>query len=134
MRLVIRGQYPINWTTVAAEVKDAAGWKCVRCEHPHDVASGHVLTVHHLDGDKSNCRWWNLLALCQRCHLSIQARVLPERMWLFTHSAWFRPYVCGFYAWFYGKTDITRAQADAEPDRWLQMGQPWLYEREAVTA
>jgi hypothetical protein len=35
------------------------------------------------------------------------------------------PYVCGFYASYYGGIDITREQADAEPDRWLNMGQPW---------
>lgn len=42
----------------------------------YDVeAQWRILTVHHLDGDKLNCRWWNLAALCQRCHLSIQGRV-----------------------------------------------------------
>lgn len=29
-----------------------------------------VLTVAHLDRDKDNNRFWNLAALCQRCHLS----------------------------------------------------------------
>ncbi len=28
-----------------------------------------VLTVAHLDHDKTNNRFWNLKALCQRCHL-----------------------------------------------------------------
>lgn len=28
-----------------------------------------VLTVHHLDGDPTNCDRDNLIALCQRCHL-----------------------------------------------------------------
>ena len=32
---------------------------------------GHVLTVHHLDMNPSNCEWWNLAALCQQCHLKI---------------------------------------------------------------
>lgn len=30
-----------------------------------------VLTVAHLDHDKTNNRFWNLKALCQRCHLRI---------------------------------------------------------------
>ncbi|WP_421801779.1 hypothetical protein [Flagellimonas sp.] len=30
-----------------------------------------VLTVAHLDHDKSNNRFWNLKALCQRCHLTL---------------------------------------------------------------
>lgn len=93
-----RGEYPPDWHEIAARVKDEAGRKCVRCGHGHHVASGHVLTVHHLDGDKSNCRWWNLAALCQRCHLTIQGRVDMEREWMFEHSPWFKPYVAGFYA------------------------------------
>jgi hypothetical protein len=28
-----------------------------------------VLTVAHLDHDKNNNRFWNLMAKCQRCHL-----------------------------------------------------------------
>lgn len=28
-----------------------------------------VLTVAHLDQDKNNNRFWNLAALCQKCHL-----------------------------------------------------------------
>lgn len=28
-----------------------------------------VLTVAHLDHDKTNNRFWNLKALCQKCHL-----------------------------------------------------------------
>lgn len=57
-----------------------------------------MLTVHHLDGDKGNCEWWNLAALCQRCHLRIQAKVVMNRIWMFDHSEWFRPYVAGYYA------------------------------------
>lgn len=87
--------YPPDWQAIAKRVKDAAGWKCVRCHHPHDVESGHVLTVHHLDGDKSNCEWWNLAALCQRCHLHIQAKVNMQQGFLFEHSEWMRPFFEG---------------------------------------
>ena len=121
MRLTIRGDYPPDWRAIAARMKADAGHRCIRCGHVHDVASRRVLTVHHLDGDKSNCRWWNLLALCQACHLSVQSRVLPERPWLFAHSAWFRPYVAGFYASYYGGREITRAEAEADLDRWLAL-------------
>lgn len=93
-----RGAYPADWKQIARAVKDAAGWRCVRCDHPHDVAAGYMLTVHHLDSDKGNCRWWNLAALCQRCHLRIQAKVTMEQVWPFPHTPWFRPYVAGYYA------------------------------------
>lgn len=94
------GEYPANWPEIAGRVKDAAGWVCVRgsCKHPHDPASGYTLTVHHLDGNKSNCAWWNLAALCQRCHLTIQGKVIMNRVWIFEHSTWFLPYVGGYYA------------------------------------
>ncbi len=83
---------------IALRVKDAANWCCIRCGYVHDVATGHVLTVHHFDGDKANCERWNLMALCQRCHLSVQARVNPESPLLFTPRPWAMPYIAGFYA------------------------------------
>lgn len=92
-----RGEYPVEWSTISKRVKDDAKWTCVRCRHPHDVASGHVLTVHHFDGDKGNCERWNLMALCQRCHLSVQARVDPEVPIMFDPSPWIIPYIAGFY-------------------------------------
>jgi len=87
--------------------------------------------VHHLDGDKGNCRWWNLIPLCNSCHLTIQAKVIPERPYIWDHSDWFVPYVCGFYAFWFAHEEITRAEAEARPDHWLSLGQPW---REVVRA
>jgi hypothetical protein len=137
-----RGEYVADRKALHNAVRAEAGHRCIRCFHPEgDVPSQRVacddrcahprdgklriLTVHHLTGDKSDNRWWNLLALCQSCHLTIQGRVIPERPWLLEHSAWFVPYVCGFYAWYYYGKDITRADADATPDEYLAMGQPW---------
>lgn len=61
-------------------------------------AQWRILTVHHLDGDKTNCEWWNIPPLCQRCHLTIQGKVKMEREWPWEHSDWFKPYVAGYYA------------------------------------
>ncbi len=105
MRQRDRGEYPPDWPDIAQSVKEEAGWRCIRCGHSNESESGHVLTVHHLDADKSNCRWWNLAALCQRCHLSIQGRVIMERVYMFEHSAWFKPYVAGYYAFHNGLPD-----------------------------
>ncbi|WP_234733251.1 hypothetical protein [Tellurirhabdus bombi] len=49
-----------------------------RCEHcgavhlePHPITSSKVvLTTAHLDQDVTNNRFWNLKALCQRCHFA----------------------------------------------------------------
>lgn len=149
MRLTIRGEYPPEWDVIGDRVRAEAGNRCIRCRHPqgdrpsafvpcdafctHPRGDGkpRVLTVHHLDGDKANCRWWNLLALCQVCHLQVQGRVIPERPWLLPHSAWFVPYVCGFYASYYLGREVTRAEVEAEPERFLAVGQPWLYEHGA---
>lgn len=90
-------EYPPNWKEIAKAVKDAADWKCVRCGHFHDPQAGYCLTVHHLDIDPSNCAWWNIPALCQRCHLHIQSKVVMEREYMFEHSEWFKLYVYAYY-------------------------------------
>jgi 5-methylcytosine-specific restriction endonuclease McrA len=92
------GEYPANWPEIAMKVKDEAGWKCVRCGHPHDIDSGRVLTVHHIDMDPSSCEWWNIVALCHACHLHVQGRVVIERPWIFEHSEWFKLFAAGYYA------------------------------------
>jgi hypothetical protein len=92
------GEYPANWIEIAQQTKNDAGNKCVRCGHHHDVEAGYMLTVHHIDLNKSNCNWWNLAALCQRCHLQIQHKVVIERTFMFEHSEWFKPYAAGYYA------------------------------------
>lgn len=104
--------YPPDWAEIALRVKREAGWKCVRCGHAHEVETGYVLTVHHLDGDRWNCRWWNIPALCQRCHLSIQGRVVMGQPFVFEHSDWFKPYAAGFYAWKYLRLDLTREEVE----------------------
>lgn len=92
------GSYPPDWKDIARRVKDEAGWRCVRCGTKHGPPP-HVLTVHHLSPAKDDCAWWNLAALCQRCHLHIQHKVVMERIWYGEHSAWFRPYVAGWTAY-----------------------------------
>jgi hypothetical protein len=82
-------------------------------------AQWRILTVHHLDGNKANCRWWNLAALCQRCHLTIQGKVQMARVWPWEHSDWFKPYVAGYYASTYLGEDLTRAEVDARLDELL---------------
>lgn len=115
------GDYPPDWKAIAEHVKEEANWTCVRCGHPHDPVSGHTLTVHHLDMDPSNCRWWNLLPLCQKCHLSIQGRVRLDRPWMFEHTPWFRPYVAGWYARRYLGQELTRDEVEARLPELLEL-------------
>lgn len=104
-RKSVGGPYPANWKAIATACKDMADWRCIRCGHPHEPPAGFSLTVHHLDMNPANCVWWNLAALCQKCHLQIQNKVIMERPYFFTHSEWFKPYVAGYYAHLYGRAD-----------------------------
>jgi len=94
------GKYPPNWPEVARLIKQRANWMCERCGHFNDYENGFTLAVHHLDGNKWNLEWWNLAALCQRCHLRVQARVdwfqdlLDGR-----HSEWLADHVEGYNLW-----------------------------------
>lgn len=174
MRNVYAGQYPTDWERQSLEVKESAGWRCVRCHHPFapdqgsplfcddmcdtsrgihrrvesgdDRANQHIgprvkrinsrnaewlrainYGVHHFDGDKSNSQWWNLLAMCNSCHLKTQSSVIPERPWILEHSEWAKPYVGGFYAWWFAKREPTRAEVERDTDLFLAIGQPWLF-------
>lgn len=99
MRKSVPGStYTPDWPEVARAAKEAANWRCERCGHSHEPATGYALTVHHLDMNPGNNIWWNLAVLCQRCHLTIQAKVVLERYWMFEHSEWFRPHAAGYYA------------------------------------
>jgi len=128
-------QYPDNWKEIALDVKSKAGWKCVRCGHEHDPETGYTLTVHHLDIDPSNCAWWNIPALCQRCHLAIQGKVIMEQPYMFEHSEWFRPYVAAYYGVQAGKIEAVqdyyislkvapRGFVENHLDEFLQIGKP----------
>jgi hypothetical protein len=84
-------------------------------------AQWRILTVHHLTMDKTDLRWWNLAALCQRCHLQIQGKVQMARVWPHEHSEWFRPYAAGWYAWSYLGEELTREQTVARMDELLAL-------------
>ncbi len=113
--------YPLHWEQLANVVKDAAYWRCIRCDRAHNPSAGYTLTAHHWDGDKANCHWWNLMALCQRCHLHIQAKVHPHDSWMFEHTDWCKPYAAGFYAWKYQGQQITRGEAMARMEELLAL-------------
>ena len=105
-----RNDYNSDGREKRREARERAGNRCIRCNSPS--VPGRILTTHHFNGDKSNDAWWNLLALCQVCHLQIQAKVDPEVPWFLEHSDWIKPYVAGFYAWKYEGRDISRREAE----------------------
>jgi hypothetical protein len=174
MRNTYSGEYPQDFAAISLAVREAAGWRCIRCWHPFapdtgsplfcdsacdthrgihrralhddDRQSQHIgprvtritaenrqwlgslnYGVHHFDGDKANNRWWNLMAMCNSCHLKVQSSVIPERAWLFEHSEWARVYVGGFYAWWFARREPTREEVQADASLFLAIGQPWLF-------
>lgn len=90
------GDYAKDWGYIATRLKERHNWRCERCGHQHNVVTGHVLTIHHLDGNKSNNADWNLACLCQRCHLHIQGKVLMSQFYMFEHTDWMKPHVEGY--------------------------------------
>lgn len=141
--------YPHVWhETVKHLVREQAGHRCVRCGHPYAKGAGEwspcdemcvhdgpvrgnpveaqwrILTVHHLrlgDDAKRDLRWWNLAALCQRCHLQIQGKVVLERVWPWPHSEWFKPYAAGWYAHAYLGEHLSREETVARMGELLSL-------------
>lgn len=118
-----RNDYNADGQQKRREARERVGNRCIRCQSPS--VPGRILTTHHFDGDKSNDAWWNLLPLCQVCHLVIQGKVDPEVPYFLEHSAWIKPYVAGFYAHKYEGRDITFEEAIERLDELLN------YERRA---
>lgn len=112
-----RNDYNEDGAAARRRAREDAGLRCLRCNSPS--VPGKILTTHHLDGDKSNDAWWNLLALCQVCHLQVQAKVDPEVPWFLEHSEWFKPFIAGFYARKYEDRMITREEVQERLDELL---------------
>jgi hypothetical protein len=98
-----------------------AGWLADDAPSCRIEAQWRILTTHHLNGQKNDLRWWNLVSLCQKDHLSIQGRVKMERAFIFEHSHWFKIYAAGYYGWKYLDEDLTREQVEARLDELLAL-------------
>ena len=80
-----RARYPANWKQIVAQVRERSGNRCEgtpmfpECRaangEPHpETGSKVVLTTAHLDHVPENCDLANLRHLCQRCHLTYDAK------------------------------------------------------------
>ena len=68
--------YPHDWKEIRIEILLRANNRCELCNaenyRPHwKTGSKVILTIAHIDQNKKNNKRYNLLALCQRCHLKI---------------------------------------------------------------
>jgi len=82
--------YPTDWMEIARAVKQAAGYRCSRCDRqclPATNSYRHLnislrralsAQVHHLDSNPSNNHLNNLVCLCAGCHLRMHRhRITP---------------------------------------------------------
>lgn len=115
--LPFKNNYNPDGQAKRREARERAGNKCIRCGSPS--VPGRILTTHHFDGDKSNDEWWNMLALCQVCHLQIQGKVDPNVPFFLERSEWLKLYVAGFYASKYEGKLITREEAEERMEELL---------------
>jgi hypothetical protein len=72
-------RYPSNWKEISLRIRARANNHCEFCGaenyKPHPITRSKViLTVAHLDHNPQNCADNNLKALCQRCHLTYDAK------------------------------------------------------------
>lgn len=85
IRLEERDRYPKDWPEISRRIRDRAGNRCegspahpdCRAENgrPHPVTGSRVvLTTAHLNHRPEDCSEGNLKALCQRCHLTYDAK------------------------------------------------------------
>lgn len=104
----------------APEMPDSDALQMLVLTRPVE-ARWRILTVHHLDGDKANCRPFNLCCLCQRCHLSVQSRVRMSQVYPHEHSEWFKPYAAAYYAQVYLGETLTLEDARGRLDELLAL-------------
>lgn len=60
-------QYPKNWSILSTKYREHMKWKCEKCGNDFSENKSR-LDTHHINGDKSNCNYYNLKALCKMCH------------------------------------------------------------------
>lgn len=83
--------YPEAWKngTIQIYIRERAEHQCEHCGMAFDIGTNlatearnadgkpSIGTVHHINGDKSDCSYENLVYVCQKCHLHIQALWQP---------------------------------------------------------
>jgi ribosomal protein L34E len=67
------GIYPVEFNDILKEsIRKRDNYTCQNCnmtEEEHIIVVGKVLSVHHIDYDKINCKSDNLITLCDSCNL-----------------------------------------------------------------
>lgn len=68
-------KYSPDWTEELRELvrnRDDRTCQYPKCDY-NDMAYGYKLDVHHIDGNKKNCKSKNLISLCRNHHMLVEA-------------------------------------------------------------
>lgn len=60
-------QYPTNWNKISRNYRTFKNWTCEKCG-VHLINHTDLLETHHINGQKNECQYSNLMALCADCH------------------------------------------------------------------
>lgn len=60
-------QYPKNWKKISRNYRAFKNWTCEKCG-VHLINHTDLLETHHINGQKNECQYSNLMALCADCH------------------------------------------------------------------
>lgn len=74
--------YTPDWPKVSQKIRQEAYHRCTNCRRMNTPNTCYRLEVHHIDGNKRNNAWENLVALCLRCHRAYQNYRLTQTLLL----------------------------------------------------
>jgi len=77
LRPETKAAYPANWPEISLNIKGERNYTCEGCGQ-YGSRPGNPLTVHHIDFNPANNPPDNLLLLCAKCHLKVQAKHYPS--------------------------------------------------------
>lgn len=64
-------------------VKYLARYRCEHCNHPRFAEGRFVLSVYPLNRLIHDCRYANLIALCNKCRPYVQSTYRTDHVWSF---------------------------------------------------
>lgn len=67
-------EYPSDWWRIREKIRERDNRTCQICRRP-SVVFEQKLDVHHIDANKENVDWSNLITLCHSCHARWQMQV-----------------------------------------------------------
>ncbi len=66
---ISKNSYPLGWNKIFKEqVRFRDNYKCKICDKP-EIENMRKLDVHHIDYNRDNLNWGNLITLCRSCHM-----------------------------------------------------------------